>query len=67
MEHGEWPGIWNLESPPPGQDQTISYIAVYPGIYRYIPVYTSLTDLYWYISPYTKQAWYIPVYTVAKQ
>ncbi len=28
----------HLESPPPGQDQTISYIAVYPGIYRYILV-----------------------------
>ena len=25
----------HLESPPPGQDQTISYIKEYPGIYRF--------------------------------
>jgi hypothetical protein len=56
----------HLETPPPGQDSTISYIEVYTGIYRYECFHTDLY-WYWYIPIYTKQAWYVPVYTVSKK
>jgi hypothetical protein len=39
----------HLESPPPGQDHTISYIKVYPGISRYEVFVPTCTGIYCYI------------------
>ena len=46
--------VSHLESPTPGQEQTISYILV-------------CTCMYWYVGVHNFTFWYVPVYTYMYQ